>query len=378
MMMCIKQGLLKGVLVLGLGAVSTVSTALANERGLILPSQVNSNIEFTVKEQLGDINPASLLQVFVGSQEMCCDGKSPMAGRYSVIDDTVIFDPAFDFVTGQSYTVATRQADGSNDVTPELKEFSIKSVNEAIKPEVLMVYPSGPTLPENTLRFYIHFSTPMKPHLSEKFIRLVDAEGNSDNTAFMKFKQELWSKDRKRLTLLMDPGRIKRGVAQNVRQGPALLEGNTYSIVVDAGWPSASGQQESPRFEKMFSVTSALRTLPDTELWKIESPEISTLKPLVIKFDRPFDNQLAQSSIRVFNQEGNLISGAVTVDSNEKIWRFQPEKKWQGDALQIAVDAQFEDVAGNNFKDLLDHSVKTDVKSINQIRFEVALTKASH
>ena len=378
MMMCIKQGLLKGVLVLGLGAVSTVSTALANERGLILPSQVNSNIEFTVKEQLGDINPASLLQVFVGSQEMCCDGKSPMAGRYSVIDDTVIFDPAFDFVTGQSYTVATRQADGSNDVTPELKEFSIKSVNEAIKPEVLMVYPSGPTLPENTLRFYIHFSTPMKPHLSEKFIRLVDAEGNSDNTAFMKFKQELWSKDRKRLTLLMDPGRIKRGVAQNVRQGPALLAGNTYSIVVDAGWPSASGKHESPRFEKVFSVTSALRTLPDTELWKIESPEISTVEPLVIKFDRPFDNQLAQSSIRVFNQEGNLISGAVSIDSNEKIWRFQPEKKWQGDALQIAVDAQFEDVAGNNFKDLLDHSVKTDVKSINQIRFEVALTKASH
>ncbi len=378
MMMCIKQGLLKGVLVLGLDAVSTGSSALGNELGLILPSQVNSNIEFTVKEQLGDINPASLLKVFVGPQGMCCDGKSPMAGRYTVIDGTVTFDPAFDFVRGQSYTVATRQSDGSNHVTPELKEFSIKSDTEDVKPEVLMVYPSGLTLPENTLRFYIHFSTPMKPHLSEKFIRLVDAEGNSDNTAFMKFKQELWSKDRKRLTLLMDPGRIKRGVAQNVRQGPALSEGNTYSIVVDGGWPSASGKHESPRFEKVFSVTSALRTLPDTKLWKIESPEISTVEPLVIKFDRPFDNQLAQSSISVFNQEGNLISGAVTVDSNEKIWRFQPEKKWKGDALQIAVDAQFEDVAGNNFKDLLDHSVKTDVKSINQIRFEVALTKASH
>ena len=68
----------------------------------------------------------------------------------------------------------------------------------------------------------------------------------------------------------------------------------------------------------------------------------------------------------------------VTVDENEKIWRFHPEKEWKGASLQIAVDAQFEDVAGNNFKDLLDHSVDTDVKSINQIRFEVALTKASH
>ena len=301
-----------------------------------------------------------------------------MAGRYSVTGSAVTFDPAFDFVTGQHYTVATLGSDGSNEVTPALTEFSIKSENEAITPQVLMVYPSGPTLPENTLRFYIHFSTPMKPHPTEQFIKLVDAEGNSDTTAFMKFKQELWSEDRRRLTLLMDPGRIKRGVAQNVAQGPALLEGNTYSIVVDGGWPSASGKQASPRFEKQFSVTAPLRTLPDTALWKVEAPDISTIAPLVIKFDRPFDHQLAQSSISVFNEDGNVVTGTVTVDSNEKIWRFHPERKWVGASLQIAVDAQFEDVAGNNFKDLLDHSVDTDVKSINQIRFGVELNKTSN
>jgi hypothetical protein len=376
--MRIKQGLFNSVLVLALAVISTGSTVLANEGSLILPSQADSNIEFALQDVHREIDPAKLMQVFVGPQEACCTGKSPIAGRYSVTDNTVTFDPAFDFITDQRYTVLTRNRNGENNAVSELKEFTLRSASEAVKPEVLMVYPSGPTLPENTLRFYIHFSTPMMPHLAEKFIKLIDSEGNSDTTAFMKFKQELWSKDRRRLTLLMDPGRIKRGVAQNVEQGPALLEGHTYSIVVDGGWPSASGKHESPRFEKVFSVTSALRTLPDTKLWKVESPEISTVKPLVIKFDRPFDNQLAQSSISVFNEGGNVIPGTVTVDENEKIWRFHPEKEWKGASLQIAVDAQFEDVAGNNFKDLLDHSVDTDVKSINQIRFEVALTKASN
>ena len=359
-------------------AIHSGSAAFANESGLILPSQANSNIVITLQNELASVNPKDVLQVFVGQQEACCEAKSPIAGRYSVTDSTVTFDPAFDFITGQRYTVLTRKSDNNNKATPELKEFILQSASEAIRPEVLMVYPSGSTLPENTLRFYIHFSTPMKPHLAEKFIRLVDAEGNSDTTAFMKFKQELWSVDRRRLTLLMDPGRIKRGVAQNLTQGPALLEGNTYSIVVDEGWPNASGKHESPRFEKAFSVTSPLRKLPDAKLWTVQSPEIKTLNPLVIKFDRPFDHQLAQGGIKVLDEDGNLIVGSVSIEDNEKTWRFQPENEWKGTSIQLVVDARLEDVAGNNFKDLLDHSVNTDVKSIIQIRFEVELNKASN
>ena len=374
MMIRIQQMLVNIALVTGLAATHLGSIASADVSSLILPSLLNSNIEFTLKNAQGDIDPAKRLQVFVGPQDSCCGGKSPMAGRYSVIDKTVTFDPAFDFMTGQRYTVLTRRSDGSSKVISELKEFTLQSTSEAVKPEVLMVYPSAVTLPENTLRFYIHFSTPMKPHLAAKFIKLVDAKGKADSTAFMTFKQELWSKDRKRLTLLMDPGRIKRGVAQNLTQGPSLLAGNSYSIVVDEGWPSANGKQESAKFEKVFTVTSALRTLPDTALWKVEAPVVSTLNPLVIKFDRPFDHQLLKSSIKVSNEDGNLISGEVSIDDNEEIWRFHPEREWSGASVQIAVDARLEDVAGNNFKDLLDHSIETGVKSINEIKFEVELS----
>ena len=368
-----KQGLFSRALVFGLVALNIGTVALASEDNLILPSQANSNLKLAIQTESGDIDPATLLQVFVGPKNTCCQGKSPMAGSYTVTNNTVIFDPAFDFIMGQRYTVSTRRGDGSNTVTPVLNEFSIESAIEAIKPEVLMVYPSTTALPENTLRFYIHFSTPMKPHLAEKFIRLVDAEGSSDNTAFMTFKQELWSADRKRLTLLMDPGRIKRGVAQNLTQGPALLEGNNYSIVVDDGWPSASGRQESPMFEKTFSVISPLRKLPDVKLWTVQSPETKTSNPLVIKFDRPFDHQLVQSAIKVLDDAENIIAGTVSIEDNETTWRFQPKSEWSGASLQLVVDARLEDVAGNNFKDLLDHSVKTELKSYNEIRFSVDL-----
>ena len=70
--------------------------------------------------------------------------------------------------------------------------------------KVTQIQPSSSQTPENTLRFYLYFAQPMKPNVAFNYIKLVNAAGEEDNAAFMKFKQELWSADRKRLTLLMD------------------------------------------------------------------------------------------------------------------------------------------------------------------------------
>lgn len=374
--MSIHQLLLSIALAFSLVVVNIGSVALAKEGSLILPSQPDSNVEFVLQNKLTDSDPAEILQVFVGKQTACCAGKSPIAGRYAVAGNTVTFDPVFDFIKGQYYTVMISDKDAGNNSIHELSEFAIEPDSEAIRPEVVMIYPSGDDFPENTLRFYVHFSTPMKPHLSTQFIKLVDANGVSDTAAFMAFKQELWSEDRKRLTLLMDPGRIKRGVAQNLALGPALLQGNNYSLVIEAGWPSASGEHTMPGFEKSFSVSKALRTLPDTNSWAIVPPEVLTREPLLIEFDRPFDYQLVESSITVLDKAGQLIPGAVSIERHEKTWRFEPQNVWKEKLIQIVVDARLEDVAGNNFKDLLDHSVKTETKSIDQQVFTVELKEA--
>ena len=206
----------------------------------------------------------------------------------------------------------------------------------------------------------------MKPHVSTDFIKLVEANGTHDPAAFMAFKQELWNEDRTRLTLLMDPGRIKRGVAQNLTLGPALHEGRAYSIVVEDGWPGANGGQESLRFEQQFTVSQALRTLPDTNLWQFQRPRIATRDPLVIEFDRPFDLLLAQTAITVLDQEEQVVPGTVSVENFERRWRFQPEKVWTTETVLIVVDARLEDVAGNNLRELLDRYVDADVGSIDQ------------
>ncbi len=348
---------LKNCWVTGVTIALYCSLVFANDSRVILPESANDNLELLLQHDIGDELPSNYLEVFVGEQTNCCSGKSAVAGRYFVENRKVTFEPAFEFILGQSYTVVSRSVVGSNHGTTQVQEFSIEPSEKTVRPSVVGIYPSGDTLPENTLRFYIHFSTPMQPHLTTKFIRLLDAEGKSDTAAFMNFKQELWSKDRKRLTLLMDPGRIKRGVAQNMRLGPALVEGNRFSIVVKEGWPSANGDSKASRFEKRFLVSERLSTLPQIDHWQISVPHVLTQDPIIIDFDRPFDRVLAQHAINIIDQNGKPIQGTVSLQKNEEKWIFMPQETWLDTTVQLVVDTRLEDVAGNNLKELLDKAL---------------------
>jgi hypothetical protein len=127
-----------------------------------------------------------------------------------------------------------------------------------------------------------------------------------------------------RLILLMDPCRIKRGVAQNLSLGPALEVGGTYSIVVFGGWPGAQGSEATERFARTFSISAPLRTLPDPDLWAISAPRVATKDTLAIVFDRPFDQQLAQTAIRPPDPEGMEIEGTARLETHETRWIFEP------------------------------------------------------
>ncbi|MEM8934847.1 MAG: hypothetical protein AAGC77_00385, partial [Pseudomonadota bacterium] len=200
--------------------------AFADEGGLILPAEVDEPVVATLVG--GDIdlqaaNPAEILRVFTGGVEMCCADRTPMAGRYQLDGDRLVFTPAFGFVHGQEYTASLNRAQDGAAWKHQKVAFRIASDGPVESASVVGVYPSGDILPENVLRFYIHFTKPMKPHVAFNYIKLLDGSGSADDAAFMKFKQELWNEDRTRLTVLMDPGRIKREVETNVRLGPALI-----------------------------------------------------------------------------------------------------------------------------------------------------------
>ena len=344
--------------------------AAAGANNLRLPTQTNGPVVLPMQIDPGNSQRPEYLQVFVGERSVCCTGRSPVAGHYSFNSERnsergVVFKPAFDFVEGQTYTIKTK--------TGDKREFIVEPVNQESLLEVVSIFPSGEEIPENTLRFYIHFPAPMKPQVSAQYIELRDANGVADHAAFMRFKQELWSQDRRRLTLLLDPGRIKRGIAQNLTLGPALSAGNHYSLVVKGGWPVAGGSRGIQGIEKRFLVSDALNTVPDIGKWRSDVPAVFTRDPLELHFDRTFDFALVQQAISVLDAAGEVVTGEVFIGNAEQRWQFKPHNVWTTEEVQIVVDAWLEDVAGNNFNELLDRPLHTKKTSAEQSTFKLKL-----
>ncbi|MFK7997933.1 MAG: hypothetical protein AB8B87_27670, partial [Granulosicoccus sp.] len=333
----------------------------AQSQGITLPQNGAEPIVLhVIDSDLAKLHPAELLKVFVGPAEPCCEDRIPITGNYTRTDETLTFLPAFDFEAGQDYVAHARTARGE-----ELVPFRIPSTASAAPALVTEIYPSGDRLPANVLRFYIHFSVPMTPHLAFDYIKLRDKAGTVDEAAFMRFKQELWNEDRTRLTVLIDPGRIKREVATNVKHGPALLVGQRYTLSVDAGWQSADGMSRLPAFTKQFIVTDPLRERPDVAQWEVTLPCLDTTEPLRIAFDRSFDRHLLGKTIKVISGDSNVMEGTVQVSNGEGHWAFFPDEPWHAGGAQVLVSAELEDVAANNFRDLLDHGGSDEAKDVS-------------
>ena len=329
------------------------SVAFADDTSVGLPHGPEDAVTLARPEELAG-DPSEVLQVFVGRGDGCCEDRVPVAGRYDFENSILSFTPAFGFSTSQDYVVLVRNAQGDERIP-----FRLASDVENAPAAVTDLYPSGDVLPENTLRFYIHFSVPMRPHVAFDYIKLSDASGDVDEAAFMRFSQELWNEDRTRLTVLIDPGRIKREVATNLELGPALLAGEQYTLTVDGGWPSADGTTDLSAFTKTFQASDPLRTRPDASIWNANAPCADTRKPLTIVFDRPFDRHLLMQALRVETETGAAIEGVNDVADGEHEWTFTPQQPWSLEDLRLVANPILEDVAGNNFRDLLDHVAGT-------------------
>ena len=138
------------------------------------------------------------------------------------------------------------------------------------------IYPSAAELPENQLRFYLHFSAPMSRGELYDHVRLLRADGTQVEGAFLEIGEELWDAAGTRLTLLFDPGRMKRGLKPREIFGPVLEDGKKYRIVVDAKWHDADGQPLAAQFVKEFTAGPMNETAIDHKAWKISPPKAGT------------------------------------------------------------------------------------------------------
>ncbi|MDR3375067.1 MAG: hypothetical protein P4L98_15170, partial [Ancalomicrobiaceae bacterium] len=214
--------------------------------------------------------------------------------------------------------------------------------------------PSGDCLPENTLRFYIHFSAAMRSGSSQAHVSLVGPDGRSIEGAFLHLVTELWDPDMRRLTVLLHPGRIKRGVGANVAVGPALLAGQRYSIVVGNGMLDGSGRPLRQSFQKSFIAAPAVRRPIDPLQWTVSLPAPGTRQPLVLSFPNSLDHAILSHSLCVVGGTGEPMIGTVDIDASDRRWRFLPDTIWQSGPHQVLIDQRLEDVCGNTISAAFD------------------------
>ena len=278
----------------------------------------------------------------------------PMLGSYSIIDGVLRFEPRFAPVRGVRYRAVfdPSKLPGGKAQKPITADFFEPKPAAKASTVVVHVYPSCDKLPENQLKFYLHFSAPMGKGGSYSHIHLLDAKGRAVEAPSLELDEELWDAEQRRFTLFLDPGRIKRGLKPREEVGPVLEEGKSYTLVIDRDWPDAEGNVLREAFRKKFTVGSPDDEPIDPDKWKLHAPfagDPNEREPLTVSFPKPLDHALLHRLIWVTDATGKKVPGTVTVDKEETRWHFHPTNGvWQAGAYRLVIDKSLEDLAGNN------------------------------
>jgi hypothetical protein len=282
------------------------------------------------------------------------DGKKdvpPLLGEYQIKDQTLIFKPRFPLQRGVRYRAVVHPdkvpaADGEKYAAAE--ETFLLAKPKTAPTVVEHVYPSADKLPENLLRFYFHFSAPMRRGEVYKHIRLLDAAGKPVEGPFLELDQELWDEAGRRFTLLIDPGRIKRGLKPREDAGPALEQGKSYTLEIGRDWLDANGEPLKEAYRKKFRVVAPDETQPDPKTWKLQAPAADKAGALVVTFPKALDHGMLGRVLAVTDDRGRKVEGTVEVTDGETGWRFTPKEAWRAGAYDLVVDTALEDPAGNS------------------------------
>jgi hypothetical protein len=289
-----------------------------------------SNGEYRLEGWTGGSQPPlagweSIFPVYAGGSEI------PMLGVYTVEGNALIFRPRFPVEPETS--VHGNFPGGVFFLHPAAAPLPTAHVEH--------VYPSAGILPANTLRMYIYFSEPMSIGDALQHIRLTDPAGDAVPNAFL--DQELWDPDHKRLTLLFDPGRIKRGLVPATELGTPIVEGTRYKLIIDKSMRDDRGAPLVEEFGKGFVGGPAERMPADPKSWRITAPEAHTTAPLIVNFPHPMDHALLQRMLRVSGVRGTAIIGA-----DETEWRFTPDTPWIAQTYTLEAETNLEDICGNH------------------------------
>ena len=280
----------------------------------------------------------ALFSVHVESERV-----APILGDYRAVDGALWLVPSFPPERGVRYlavfqpAVLQDETASAFDLAPDPVRAYLEIADRATATQptlVSRVHPSTSEIPENLLRFYVHFTAPMSRGDVLRWVRLEDSAGASIEQAFLALDEELWDPHATRLTLLLDPGRIKSGLRPRAELGRALAQGHQVTIAIDGRWPDASGRPLGEGFRRSFRVVAADQAPPDPAQWRLEPPRAGGRDPLRIALGEPLDHALLHRLVWVEDAAGQPLEGSIALGDDERSWSFTPRRALERGSLR--------------------------------------------
>lgn len=275
--------------------------------------------------------------------------QTAILGHYQRLGDDIIFEPLIPFTRGLRYAMWWRNR--------PLGELTIPGLAPNDQPTLLAIYPSQDSLPDNLLKVYLQFSRPMREGQSQRYVALLKNKADTLPGVFLDLQPELWNTDRTRLTLWLDPGRIKRDLQPNKRLGVPLQPGIRYQLVVSAGWPDEQGALLGKATTKPFLTVPRDSLSPAPARWAIDPPPSGSRLPLTVAFGEALDYGLLTQTLHVVREDGKTVPGTWQLGDEEKWGWFKPEGAWAAGGYRLRIEGRLEDLAGNNLNRPFDRDV---------------------
>lgn len=269
-----------------------------------------------------------------------------MAGRVVGDGPDLCFLPRFAFIDGTAYSV------------------SVSGVQVAVLPRpraeppaatgVLAIWPTASQVPYNLLRLYVLFSAPMSEGYAAGHVQLTGDDGAPVRGALLAAEHELWDGARRRLTVLLDPARIKRGLAAHRAAGYPLQPGHPFRLVVGTGFRDAAGARLLAPGQRRYQVGTDERRRVDPAGWQLAVPAAGSAGPLEVRFGRPLDRGLLGHCLRVTGPDHQPVHGTAQIGPQEQSWQFTPSQPWAPGLHELLADPVLEDLAGNSVTRVFD------------------------
>jgi hypothetical protein len=296
------------------------------------------------------------LAVVAGDDLSLLRQAQPTAGRFVATALGIDFVPRFPFLPDAKYSLLVAPC-------AEFPEGLVLGLRrEMPMPEptatITAIHPEAEIVPLNLLKVYVQFSEPMAEGFARQGVRVENAEtGEPLDGVFLDMDPELWDPGRQRLTLLLDPGRLKRGLVPHREAGYPLEEGTSIRLRIGARFTSASGAPIAEPLSRVYKVGPAFRRPVHPSDWRLEFPGEGSSDPLRIAFDRPLDHAMLRRAFQVIDADCNAVPGIGAALPGETGWTFRPSRLWGRGPHELIVDTRLEDLAGNSLRRVFDRDL---------------------